>query len=89
MLFDLTWALNQIDEAIANPDTTFEFYRVPADAGAFSPTANGLFSPPRELLERRYDPADADLESLTDSAVKELLVVLTIMYSQHRPLPPL
>jgi hypothetical protein len=89
MLFDLTWALNQIDEAITNPDLSFEFYRVPADAGAFSPTGHGLFSPPPEVLGRKHDSADDDLVSLTDGAIRELLVVLEVMYSQTRPLPSL
>jgi hypothetical protein len=89
MLFDLTWALNQIDEAITNPDITFDFYRIPADAGAFSPAGTGLFSPPKELLDRQFEPSTSDLESLTDSAVKEILVVLSTLYSHHRVMPPL
>jgi hypothetical protein len=89
MLFELTWSLNQIDEAITNPELTLDFYRIPADAGAFSPAAIGLFRPSKELLERQFEPSVADLERLTDAALKELLVVLTTVYSHDRPIPPL
>jgi hypothetical protein len=87
LLIELTWALNQIDEAITSPETSFDFYRVPADANAFSPAGHGLFSPPPELLDRRYERNGEDVEALTDRALRELLVVMTVVYSQDRPLP--
>ena len=37
-LTDLTWALNQVSEAIRDPRTALDIYRVPADPNALEPT---------------------------------------------------
>jgi hypothetical protein len=87
LLFDLTWALNQIDEAITNPAVTFDFYRVPADASAFSPSGNGLFSPPMALLERQTNSTASDLSKLTECVLQELLTALCVQYSLNQSLP--
>jgi hypothetical protein len=72
-LVELTWALNQIDEAIADPNSAIDVYRIPADPSAFDPAGLGLFTPPPERMERRSDASGEDARAAIDQAVTELL----------------
>ena len=72
-LTELTWALNQIDEAISDPDKELDVYRIPADPDAFEPKAVGLFNPPPERMARTTDPSTHDASPLVSEAVTELL----------------
>ena len=40
---DLTWALNQIDEAIREPGTALWLYRIPVDPAVLAPSGPGEF----------------------------------------------
>lgn len=74
MLTELTWALNQIDDAIVDPDKALHVYRIPADQGAFEGMGFGLFSPAPERLERQQPPSDGALLELKNRAAQELLL---------------
>lgn len=86
-LVELTWALNQIDEAIVRPEIALEFYRVPADPEAFNAASHGLFAPAPELLGRRADTSERDLASLEDLAGREILAAGVMRYAARRRLP--
>lgn len=78
-LTDLTWALNQIDEAIGNPAAAMELYRIPADPEAFSAQGTGVLRPPPERLAARDgDRGGARLE-LRQIAAREYLGRLVVI----------
>jgi hypothetical protein len=86
-LLNLTWALNQIDEAIKNPELALDIYRIPADKAAFESEGSGIFAPPPEHLSRRESTPDADLATLEATARRELLARVVTAYATTRPLP--
>jgi hypothetical protein len=87
-LIELTWALNQIDEAITDPDSAIDVYRIPADPLAFEPEGAGLFAPAPVQLERQSTESEADLARLYDSAVRELIVGIVLACTDQSALPP-
>src|SRR5262245_16846577 len=52
LLTDLTWALNQVQEALRDPSVALEVYRVPADPGALENDAPGVLRPPPQRRPR-------------------------------------
>jgi hypothetical protein len=87
-LTELTWALNQIDEALVDPERAIDVYRIPADPDAFDPDGSGLFRPPPERLERRTPGSGEDMATLTWHSTREILIAFCSAYLQFRPPPP-
>ena len=77
-LTDLTWALNQIDEATA---TGLDVYRIPADPEAFAAPGAGVLSPPPETLPPRGGDRDAALMRLQIAAAHEFLRYLVLLHA--------
>jgi hypothetical protein len=71
VLTQLTWALNQIEEAIKDPRTALHIYRVPADPGSLDPEQPGVLQPPPVRMERTTPPSDEDWAALLDTARRE------------------
>lgn len=87
-LVALTWALNQIDEAISDPDSAIDIYRIPADPFAFDPEGRGLFTPPPERLDRTTPASNADARDAIERAVIESLTWIAESLASTTPLPP-
>lgn len=86
-LTDLTWALNQVDEAIQHPERELGIYRVPADPNAYTVPAAGVFNPPPERMPVHPD-ADAALAGLQAASAHELLVRLVALHRDAAGTPP-
>lgn len=87
-LTDLTWALHRIDEAIKQPATAMEIYRIPADPGALGGEGEGILRPPPERLRAREGDRDRALSSLGLAAAREYLRYLTVIRAARIQLPP-
>jgi hypothetical protein len=86
-LTDLTWALNQIDEAIRDPEEALWVYRIPADPAVLAPSGSGEFAPqPRPMGRRSGDSADS-VAALQRAAVQEYLRYLVLKQAEHLPIP--
>lgn len=70
---DLTWALNQIDEAIREPEAALWLYRIPADPGLLSPSGTGEFAPAPRRFGRRTGDSSAAVADLRRAAAQEFL----------------
>lgn len=86
-LTQLTWALNQVQEAIKDPRTALHLYRVPADPGSLDPDLPGVLKPPPERMERTTDPSDAEWAALLDMARQEAHRAVLAEVSAHVELP--
>lgn len=75
-LTDLTWALNQVSEAINDPQTVLNVYRVPADPAALEPVGDGVLRPGPELMPRTTADSEAEWARLLDAAREEAIAVL-------------
>jgi hypothetical protein len=84
---DLTWALNQVDEAITHPQAEMEIYRIPADPAAFTATGGGVLLPPAEVLGARLGDPAAALADLQARAAQEYLRHLVEVRSGQLPAP--
>jgi hypothetical protein len=87
-LTDLTWALNQVDEALVHPEAAMEVYRIPADPDAFDATGEGVLSPPPERLTPRGGDRSAAEEELVRAVARELLRELVRVRAGEVVLPP-
>jgi hypothetical protein len=84
---DLTWALNQIDEIIRNPDEALQIYRIPADPTAFAPSGPGEFAPlPRPLARTGADSANA-VDELQRASTREYLRHLLLLQAEQISIP--
>jgi len=70
-LTDLTWALNQVSEAIRDPRTAVGVYRVPADPIALEPHGEGVLRPGPEYMPRSTVSSTAEWDRLLDTAREE------------------
>lgn len=86
-LVALTWALNQIDEAIADPHSAIDIYRIPADPDAFDPPGRGLFTPPPEHLDRTTPASGEDARSAIERAVVEIMTWAADTAAARTPIP--
>ena len=86
-LIELTWALNQVDEAIADPLAALDVYRIPADSRAFESEAPGMFAPAPEVLSRRQPPSEQALRDLLNGAARELLLAVLLAEGRATKLP--
>lgn len=87
LLTDLTWALNQVDEVLRNPEEVLDVYRVPADGQAFQPAGEGFLNPPPETLSRRTATAQSDHAEARLRSSRELLAAMARVVSIHTRLP--
>ena len=78
-LTDLTWALNQIDEAAT--DISFDVYRIPADPATFGAPGAGVLAPRPETLAPRPGDREAALVALEHQASLDLLRYLVLLRS--------
>ena len=83
---DLTWALNQIDEAMADPDAALHVYRVPADPATFS-RGGGVLSPKPEVLPSRGGDTEAAFRMAHETAVHDYLRYLVAARAAGIALP--
>lgn len=86
-LTDLTWALNQLDEVIADPDKALDVYRIPADPNAFEASGVGVFNPPPERLARRTPSSADDARQMFDRSLAEVLRWTALHLAAATPLP--
>jgi hypothetical protein len=87
-LTDLTWALQQIDEALRHPAAAMELYRIPADPAVFRTRGEGVLRPPPERLPARPGDRAGDQAELRRRAAHEYLRhLVAIRASGLRPLP--
>ncbi|MBE1537044.1 hypothetical protein [Actinomadura algeriensis] len=82
---DLTWALNQIDEAVADPGAVLHIYRVPADPAAY--TGGGILAPRPERLPARPGDRAAALAAARAAAAHECLRHLLGERAPSVPIP--
>lgn len=75
-LTDLTWALNQVSEALRDPRSALDVYRVPADIDALKPVGEGVLRPGPEAMPRTTASSDAEWARLLDAARAEAVAVL-------------
>ncbi|HCK79398.1 MAG TPA: hypothetical protein DHW34_05225 [Actinobacteria bacterium] len=68
---DLTWALHQIDHMNAEPDSSVDHFRVPADPSAYRvQVTDGVLLLPVRPLDRSTDPIGAsELEQIREQAL--------------------
>lgn len=84
---DLTWALNQIDEALQDPGTALWIYRIPHDPALLAPSGPGEFAPPPGPLPRRTGDSTAALAALQRGAAREHLRRLVIEQAGRTAIP--
>jgi hypothetical protein len=89
-LTELTWALNQVQDAIADPRTALHVYRVPADAVALEPQGDGILRPRPELMARKTHDEDSRraIGAMLDSARSEALHAVHAEAAASVQLPP-
>ena len=75
-LTDLTWALNQVSDAVRDPRTALDIYRVPADPNALEPRGEGVLRPGPEAMPRTTASSEAEWARLLDAAREEAVAVL-------------
>lgn len=54
---DLTWALHQVEQIIAEPSMAFDVYRVPADPTVANVDRLGVFNPQPKPIPRSTSPS--------------------------------
>jgi hypothetical protein len=84
----LTAALNEIDEALRDPDLALDVYRVPADPGALDPRGTGLYDPEPERMPRGPEATTEERQRLVDEAGDEALRALRAEIANAAELPP-
>lgn len=87
MLTDLTWALNQIEEAIDDPQTALHLFRVPADPDALTSDSEGVLSPPPEPMGRTSAESTAALKAFREEALGEALLHATREWAAVAQIP--
>ena len=84
MLTDLTWALNQIEEAIDDPQTALHLFRVP---DALTSDSEGVLSPPPEPMGRTSAESTAALKAFREEALGEALLHATREWAAVAQIP--
>jgi len=84
----LTWARNQVQDALADPASAVHVYRVPADPGALVPDEDGLFRPPPERMGRLSPPSDGPRADLISYARIEAAIAARREVAAAHRLPP-
>jgi hypothetical protein len=84
---DLTWALNQVDEALREPGTALWLYRIPHDPVVLAPTGPGEFAPRPSPLPRGTGDSGADLDAVQRAAAREHLRDLVLEQAGRTAIP--
>ena len=87
-LTDLTWALNQIEEAIDDPQTAIHLFRVPADPGALKAVSKGVLNPPPEAMVRTTSDSAGALRAFRQEALREVLFYAAREWASVAQVPP-
>ncbi len=87
LLTDLTWALNQVDEVLRQPDLAVDVYRIPADPSALVPDRPGILNPEPEPLAPRYSLDDEAKREALLSVYREAIEVVSDELSRQARLP--
>lgn len=87
-LTELTWSLNQVQDAVRDPRTAIHIYRVPADEGAFVPSGIGTLRPAPEPMARTTTESSDDLETLLDEVRGEAVRAAVADVVSAATLPP-
>jgi hypothetical protein len=86
-LEQLTWALNQIEEAIRDPRLALHIYRIPADPGSLDPEQPGMLRPEPERMPRTTGPSDEAWAELLTLARQEAQRAVLVELATMSPLP--
>lgn len=86
-LTELTWALNQIQEAVKDPRTALHIYRVPADPGALEPDQPGVLRPGPIRMARTTAPSEQMWGALLASAQSEARAAIRAEVAQQATFP--
>ena len=84
---DLTWALNQIDEALRHPEAAMEVYRVPANPDAFVVNGDGVLSPAPERIPPPPGDHAAAVTAVQAAAAHEYLCYLVTVRAAEAAMP--
>ncbi|MFE7853866.1 hypothetical protein [Streptomyces sp. NPDC057403] len=85
---DLTWALNQIDEAKGDPADHMDIYRVPAVPAALDEQGPGVFHPePERMRAVKGGDVAAAVEELRERAAVDWLTHLVALRASHADPP--
>ena len=79
---DVTWALHQVEQAIDDPASAVNHYRVPADATLFV-EMGGLEIPATPLERNTARPTSQDLEEIRSRALNEAVDALVRASAEH------
>lgn len=71
---DLTWALNQIEHEIENPEESLDYYRLPLDPDVIPEPPSSTPVRGIEPLPRRTQASDSQLAGVRRSAIGTLLL---------------
>lgn len=71
---DLTWALHQIEQLIANPELAVDVYRIPANPNVIGNETTGLFNPPPHPADRRTEPDETQWATIRREALANALL---------------
>lgn len=86
-LTDLTWALNQASEAIRDPRTALNVYRIPANPEALDSSGEGVLRPGPELMSRTTASSTAEWARLLDATRAEAVAALQEEIASTATLP--
>jgi hypothetical protein len=86
-LTDLTWALNQVEEALKEPGVVLGIYRVPADPGALESDEPGVLRPPPERLPSPAGSSEASRQALLELTREEARVGVLVECASLAALP--
>ncbi len=86
---DLTWALHQIEQIIADPELALHVYRLPANPQVVAEADGaGVFKPPPEKLSRRTDAlSPEDLVDLRTEVLRRRLRAEIATRGLHHTVP--
>lgn len=88
ILTELTWSLNQVQEALRDPRAALHIYRVPADEAAFVPSGVGTLRPRPEPMARATGESTKDLEAVLDDVRREAVCAAVADVASSADLPP-
>jgi hypothetical protein len=80
-LTDLTWALQQIEAAPADPSAVVDVYRLPADPAVFAAPGPGALAPPPLPLAPITGDREAALADLARGSRLDLLRYLVLVHA--------